>query len=87
MAQLTLPRIATTPVPGTTPAPVQTRPVYFSGEGWRDTPVYARTMLQATHVVCGPAIVEQLDATTVIFPGQEAVVDIYGNLLIHLLRS
>jgi N-methylhydantoinase A len=49
--------------------------------------VYARATLQATHVVPGPAIVEQLDATTVIFPGQEAVVDIYGNLLIHLLRS
>ena len=47
----TLPRIATAPVPGTTPAPVQTRPVYFSGEGFRDTPVYARATLQATHVV------------------------------------
>ena len=87
MEKLTLPRIATAPVAGTTPAPVQTRPVYFSGEGFRDTPVYVRATLQATHVVPGPAIVEQLDATTVIFPGQEAVVDIYGNLLIHLLRS
>jgi N-methylhydantoinase A/oxoprolinase/acetone carboxylase beta subunit len=38
-------------------------------------------------VVPGPAVVEQFDATTVIFPGQEAVVDLYGNLLIHLLRS
>ena len=71
----------------TTPAPVQTRPVYFSGQGFRDTPVYARHALQATHVVPGPAIVEQLDTTTVIFPGQEAVVDLYGNLLIHLPRS
>jgi N-methylhydantoinase A len=87
MEKLTLPRIATAPVPGTTPAPVQTRPVYFSGEGFSDTPVYARSTLQATHVVPGPAVVEQFDATTVIFPGQEAVVDLYGNLLIHLLRS
>jgi N-methylhydantoinase A len=87
MAKLTLSRIATAPITGTTPDPVQTRPVYFSGEGFRDTPVYARATLQATHVVRGPAIVEQLDATTVIFPGQEAVVDLYGNLLIHLLRS
>ena len=87
MQKLTFPRIATAPVAGTAPDPVQTRPVYFSGEGLRDTPVYARASLQATHVVRGPAIVEQLDATTVIFPGQEAVVDIYGNLLIHLLRS
>ena len=69
------------------PAPAQTRSVYFSGQGFSDTPVYARSTLQATHVVRGPAIVEQLDATTVIFPGHEAVVDLYGNLLIHLLRS
>ena len=34
MEKLTLPRIATAPVAGTTPAPVQTRPVYFSGEGF-----------------------------------------------------
>ena len=67
--------------------PVQTRSVYFSGQGFCATPVYARSTLQATHVLPGPAIVEQLDATTVIFPGQEAVVDLYGNLLIHLLRS
>ena len=78
---------SSTAVAGTTPAPAQTLPVYFSGEGFRDTPVYTRATLQATHVVPGPAIVEQLDATTVIFPGQEAVVDLYGNLLIHLLRS
>jgi len=87
MEKLTLPHIATAPVAGTTPAPAQTRSVYFSGQGFRDTPVYARSTLQATHVVRGPAIVEQLDATTVIFPGHEAVVDLYGNLLIHLLRS
>ena len=87
MEKLTLPRIATAAVPGTTPAPVQTRSVYFSGQGFIDTPVYARQAFQATHVVSGPAIVEQLDTTTVIFPGQEAVVDIYGNLLIHLPRS
>jgi N-methylhydantoinase A len=49
--------------------------------------VYARQAFQASHVVSGPAIVEQLDTTTVIFPGQKAIVDVYGNLLIHLPRS
>jgi N-methylhydantoinase A len=87
MEKLTLPRIATAAAPGTTPEPVQTRPVYFSGQGFVDTFVYARHTLQAAHVVRGPAIVEQLDTTTVIFPGQEATVDVYGNLLIHLPRS
>jgi N-methylhydantoinase A len=87
MEKLSLPRIATAALPGTTPDPVQTRPVYFSAPGFVNTPVYARHTLQAMHVVRGPAIVEQLDATTVLFPGQEALVDIYGNLLIHLPRS
>ena len=87
MEKLTLPRIATAPVAGTTPAPVQTRPVYFSGGGLRDTRQCMCVPRYRRRVVPGPAIVEQLDATTVIFPGQEAVVGIYGNLLIHLLRS
>src|SRR2546427_9107227 len=33
-----------------------------------------------THVLTGPAIVEQLDATTVIEPGDHARVDAFGNL-------
>jgi N-methylhydantoinase A len=52
-----------------------------------DTPVFARHTLYAGHVVHGPAIVEQLDTTTVIFPGHQATVDAYGNLLMHLNRS
>ena len=45
-------------------------------------PVYARERLQAGHRLGGPAIVEQYDATTVVCPGQDVEVDVYGNLVI-----
>jgi len=37
-------------------------------------------------VLTGPAIVEQLDATTVVSPGQRATVDRAGNLVIRAGR-
>ena len=53
--------------------------MWFDG-GWRDTPVYRREQLPAGATLAGPAIVEQLDATTVIEPGDRARVDALGNL-------
>jgi N-methylhydantoinase A/oxoprolinase/acetone carboxylase beta subunit len=46
------------------------------------TPVYRREALLADHVIYGPAIVDQLDATTVILPGQSARTDRVGNLIV-----
>ena len=46
------------------------------------TPVYRRERLRAGHRLAGPAIVEQMDSTTVVLEGQEAVVDARGNLII-----
>ncbi len=45
--------------------------------------VYRRDALQHGNVIAGPAIVEQMDTTTLILPGQEAVVDAYHNLIIR----
>lgn len=47
------------------------------------TPIYRRNSLLADHVIHGPAIVDQLDATTVILAGQSALTDRYGNLVIR----
>jgi N-methylhydantoinase A len=47
------------------------------------TPIYERARLSPGNVVEGPAIVEQLDSTTVVLPGQRAVVDPYGTLVVH----
>jgi len=67
--------------PGSQPETRQSRPVYFTGLGFVDTPILARQTLRAGHMLHGPAIVEQLDTTTVVYPGYKAVVDAYGNLL------
>jgi N-methylhydantoinase A len=63
------------------------RPVYFAGAGWTSCPVLDRATLGAGAVVRGPAIVEQLDATTVVLPGQRAAVDGVGNLVIRARRG
>jgi len=63
------------------------RRVYFSGAGWKACPCIDRDRLGVGAVVTGPAIVEQLDATTVVPPRQHATVDRAGNLLIRAGRQ
>jgi N-methylhydantoinase A len=62
------------------------RRVYFAGAGWRVTPCIEREQLGVGAVVAGPAIIEQLDTTTVVPPGQRATVDRVGNLVIRAGR-
>ncbi|MBI4083419.1 MAG: hydantoinase/oxoprolinase family protein [Candidatus Lambdaproteobacteria bacterium] len=62
------------------------RPVHFAELGFVETPVYERTALRAGQVVAGPAIVDQLDATTVVFPGHRARVEEFGDLVVQLGR-
>ncbi|MCG6951698.1 MAG: hydantoinase/oxoprolinase family protein [Betaproteobacteria bacterium] len=59
------------------------RTVWFDG-GWRETPVYARDELPLDKELAGPAIVEQLDCTTVLEPGCRARLDRHGNLLVEV---
>jgi N-methylhydantoinase A len=60
------------------------RPVYFAEhKGTVDCPVYDRYQLAAGSVIEGPAIVEELDSTTVIHPGYRAQVDRFGNLILQ----
>ena len=64
-------------------AKIGEREVYFDrASGMTPTPVYDRALLAPGHEVAGPAVVEQLDSTTVVYPGQRAVVDDYRNLVI-----
>jgi N-methylhydantoinase A len=61
------------------------RPVYFAeAGGWADCPIYDRYRLLAGMALAGPAVVEELDSTTVIHPGQDAAVDGNGGLLIRV---
>ncbi|EPX78709.1 hydantoinase/oxoprolinase family protein [Salipiger mucosus] len=59
-----------------------TRPVFF--DGWTDTPVYWRDHLPADAALSGPAIVEQMDCTLVLEPGDRAEQDADGNLIVKL---
>ena len=63
---------------------VETRPVWIpEAGGFSDCPIYDRTRLGPGHSVRGPAIVEQMDSTTLVLPGQRATVDSYLNLIIE----
>jgi N-methylhydantoinase A len=60
------------------------RRVYFAeAGGYVDCPVYDRYRLAAGCRLVGPAIVEELDSTTVVHPGYQAIVDRWGNLLLR----
>lgn len=52
----------------------------------RRVPVFRREHLRARNVLEGPAIVEEMDATTVIGRGQRAIVDEEGNLWLRAAR-
>ena len=90
--QLHLVATGRTPKPNVRPAerrdggpaePVERRRVFFAGE-WHDTPVYDRDTLPAGTRFDGPAIVNQLDSTTVVPPGTVAEIDEWLNIRIHL---
>jgi N-methylhydantoinase A len=59
------------------------REVWFN-DGWCETPIYDRDRLPLESEFEGPAILEQLDATTVIHPGDRARVDSFGNVILQV---
>lgn len=85
MDHVTLPEIKRAPA-GEKPAPIGTRPGAPEGSVIAEVPVYRRERLLAGHVVEGPAIVDQLDCTTVVLAGQIATVDRFANLVVEEAR-
>jgi len=63
----------------------ETRRVRFDGSE-RDCPVYQRERIDVGLDIAGPAILDQLDCTTVICPGQVARVDEWKNLILTMER-
>jgi N-methylhydantoinase A len=55
---------------------------YYEGD-WHDAIIYDREKLGAGTTVPGPAIVQEMDSTTLILPDHSAQVDDIGNLLIN----
>ncbi|MGI9422452.1 MAG: hydantoinase/oxoprolinase family protein [Hyphomicrobiaceae bacterium] len=69
---------------GTAPAPRSHRAVHFEADTATETDVYARSDLLPGQTITGPAIVEQLDTTTPIHPGDTAEVTADGHLVIKI---
>jgi N-methylhydantoinase A len=77
------PQIASTAASSLESALAEVRQVYFDQRGgFVDTPCYARSRLAPGMTFEGPAIVDQDDTTTVIFPDFHAKVDPVGNLIL-----
>ncbi|OGQ78347.1 MAG: hypothetical protein A3F90_01855 [Deltaproteobacteria bacterium RIFCSPLOWO2_12_FULL_60_19] len=59
------------------------RKIFFGTEhGLLNCRIYSRKLLEPGHKFPGPAVIEQMDTTTVIHPEQEATVDGYLNLIV-----
>lgn len=60
------------------------RKVWYDAGGWQDTPVYDRERLPRGASFQGPAILEQLDTTVVVEPGNRVAIDKLGNLIVSV---
>jgi N-methylhydantoinase A len=55
--------------------------IYADGE-WRDGYIYDRSKLKPGNKIPGPAIVTEMDSTSLILPGHVGYIDTVGNMLI-----
>lgn len=56
--------------------------IYADGKDWQ-AGIYDRAKLQSGNKLAGPAVVMQMDTTTLILPGHSGEVDAVGNILIR----
>ena len=63
---------------------IEYRDVFFEYENdFIKTPVHSREKLYPGFIIEGPAIIEQYDSTTVVYPKWIAKIDDYGNILLE----
>jgi N-methylhydantoinase A len=84
-----VPKAAFRPQPDAGPdashAIIGSREVWFpEAGGFVACPIYDRDKLRSGHRFAGPAIVEQMDSTTVLLPGMTAAVEPYLNLILEM---
>lgn len=68
---------------GSEAAVIGTRNVFFKDRGFLETSVVRREELRPGNLVRGPAVIEALDTTVLVHPGQVAKVDGWANLVIE----
>lgn len=74
------------PVADATAQPKARREVFFDGQ-WFDTPVYERSRLPVGIELDGPAVIDQLDSTTIVPPGTRASIDEWKNIRIRIVQT
>lgn len=62
-------------------AQLQPTRIYSDGQ-WCDGHIYDRSKLQPNNRIPGPAIVTEMDSTSVILPGHVGIIDTVGNIII-----
>ncbi|HTI81139.1 MAG TPA: hydantoinase/oxoprolinase family protein, partial [Acetobacteraceae bacterium] len=67
----------------TAPLPKAVRRVHFD-DGWLETPVFDREMLPVGANLFGPAVIDEMSATTLLPPGSELTVTRSGNMLLEI---
>jgi N-methylhydantoinase A/oxoprolinase/acetone carboxylase beta subunit len=61
------------------------RDVYFSiYKDFKKTPIYDRMKLGPHSSIKGPAVIEEIETSTIVFPGHTATVDMIGNIYIKI---
>ena len=68
--------------PAASHAQIDEHRVYFDGD-FLTTPIYDRAKLKPGNQLPGPAIVTEMDATTVVLPNFAGEIDTYSNILIR----
>jgi N-methylhydantoinase A len=65
------------------PSPKGERPVYVPSDGaFRSVPVWDRYALPAGFTTPGPAVIEEIESTTVVTPAFDAAVDAGLNVVL-----
>lgn len=70
--------------PDASAAAIDSRDIYMPESGsFEAAQIYDRDRLQTGNRIDGPAVIEQMDSTTFVLPGQTATIDAYHNIVIE----
>lgn len=61
----------------------EVRRVVFEGHGTMETKIYDREKMSPGMEIFGPVILEEVSASSVVYPGMKAVIDQYGDIIIE----
>ncbi len=74
---------AQAPGQGKAPASWPERHIWFTAEASESAKIVQREQMTTGESVKGPAVIEQADATTLVWPGWSAVLDAAGNVMLE----